>query len=369
MSSDIPRKFFRLMRNEDLQNGEIRVPKAFVSNRGDMNKKAKKCSTSKGNLNGRDEEIEEVELSDDIDNKSSDYDSDMPTQIQRTKNGKRKGRKRTINYRSCGENPGFELQLSRSYALGRCLRIPNDYSREYLKGFKGTVKIRFGDDKAMKVKLIIDANGSSIITKGWKSFAEKYNLKFKVGYICKFEMTQSNPFSFTITINPAIIKPCYKGRNSSSDNNIGVRNCNTKGTSSNRRVISDSKGRNVMKHDTFEVKVTSTVYQYVPNKFLHRHKECCGKFVELIVNGKSWSVKVKYHHQGSSRLSSGWTKFMKECKLEIGDRCRFKLIDEENFVFEVSYERKNVTLHPVVTSVSSERTFRDSGLNPLSLKV
>jgi hypothetical protein len=31
---------------------------------------------------------------------------------------------------------------------------------------------------------------------------------------------------------------------------------------------------------------------------------------------------------------------MKECKLEIGDRCRFKLIDEENFVFEVSFERK-----------------------------
>ncbi|MCH81506.1 B3 DNA-binding domain protein [Trifolium medium] len=52
------------------------------SNRGDMNKKAKKCSTSKAN--GRDDEIEEVELSDDID------ESDIPTQIQRTKNGKRK---------------------------------------------------------------------------------------------------------------------------------------------------------------------------------------------------------------------------------------------------------------------------------------
>jgi hypothetical protein len=86
-------------------------------------------------------------------------------------------------------------------------RIPNDFSREYLKGFKGTVKIRFGEDKAMKVKLIIDANGSSIITGGWKPFAEKYNLKFKVDYLCKFEMTQSNPFSFTITINPAITKP------------------------------------------------------------------------------------------------------------------------------------------------------------------
>jgi hypothetical protein len=30
-------------------------------------------------------------LSDDIDNKSSDDESDIPTQIQRTKNGKRKG--------------------------------------------------------------------------------------------------------------------------------------------------------------------------------------------------------------------------------------------------------------------------------------
>jgi hypothetical protein len=30
-------------------------------------------------------------LSDDIDNKSSDDESDIPTQIQRTKSGKRKG--------------------------------------------------------------------------------------------------------------------------------------------------------------------------------------------------------------------------------------------------------------------------------------
>ncbi|KAK2399829.1 B3 domain-containing transcription factor VRN1 [Trifolium repens] len=304
-----------------------------------MNKKAKKCSTSKGNINGRDEEIEEVELSDDIDNKSSDDESDIPTQIQRTKSGKRKGRKRTTNYRSCGENPSFELQLSPSYANGLCLRIPNDFSREYLKGFKGTVKIRFGEDKAMKVKLIIDANGSSIITGGWKPFAEKYNLKFKVDYLCKFEMTQSNPFSFTITINPAITKPSYKGRSSSSDNNIVVRKCNTKGTSSNRRAISDSKGRNVIKHDTFELNVNSTTYPYVSNTFLHRHKECWGKFVKLKVNGKSWSVKVMYYPRGS-RLSDGWTKFKEECNLEIGDRCRFKLIDEEKFVFEVSFERK-----------------------------
>jgi hypothetical protein len=57
------------------------------------------------------------------------------------------------------------------------------------------------------------------------------------------------------------------------------------------------------------------------------------------VNGKSWSVKVNYYPRGS-RLSDGWTKFKEGCKLEVGDRCRFKLIDEEKFVFEVSFERK-----------------------------
>jgi hypothetical protein len=46
-----------------------------------------------------------------------------------------------------------------------------------------------------------------------------------------------------------------------------------------------------------------------------------------------------YYPRGS-RLSDGWTKFEEECNLEIGDRCRFKLIDEEKFVFEVSFERK-----------------------------
>ncbi|WJX16950.1 hypothetical protein P8452_06922 [Trifolium repens] len=414
MSLYIPRKFFRIMQNEDLQNGEIRVPKAFVelhwknvSNpvvfilpNGATQKiywvkhndniwfqknwekfakflkfrfnvyfeyiggsyfKIEICGVNtleidysnikfidedaNDEINGvetRKEVEEAVEVSDNSDKSLDEHE--IPTQTRRTKNGKRKmnmdsngnhqnisgnrghmnkkakkcstskgningrGRKRTTNYRSCGENPSFELQLSPFYANGLCLRIPNDFSREYLKGFKGTVKIRFGEDKAMKVKLIIDANGSSIITGGWKPFAEKYNLKFKVDYLCKFEMTQSNPFSFTITINPAITKP-------------------------------NSKGRNVIKHDTFELNVNSTTYPYVSNTFLHRHKECWGKFVKLKVNGKSWSVKVNYYPRGS-RLSDGWTKFKEECNLEIGDRCRFKLIDEEKFVFEVSFERK-----------------------------
>jgi hypothetical protein len=44
------------------------------------------------------------------------------------------------------------------------------------------------------------------MTTGWKSFSQEHNLQ--VGDECKFEMTQREPLSFTITIIPATKEPC-----------------------------------------------------------------------------------------------------------------------------------------------------------------
>jgi hypothetical protein len=44
------------------------------------------------------------------------------------------------------------------------------------------------------------------MTTGWKSFSQEHNLQ--VGDECKFEMTQREPLSFTITIIPAPKEPC-----------------------------------------------------------------------------------------------------------------------------------------------------------------
>ena len=75
--------------------------------------------------------------------------------------------------------------------------------------------------------------------------------------------------------------------------------------------------------------------QTAPNEFMKRgyHEN----IVELKIERKSWFVKVNYYESSRGcRFSKGWRKFMKECKVEIGDTCLFKLIDERKFVFDVS---------------------------------
>jgi hypothetical protein len=60
------------------------------------------------------------------------------------------------------------------------------------------------------------------------------------------------------------------------------------------------------------------------------------------MGGQSWSVKVtSYGSTKCCKFGKGWRQFMQECKIEIGDTCLFKLIDEKKLVFEVSIVGKN----------------------------
>jgi hypothetical protein len=69
---------------------------------------------------------------------------------------------------------------------------------------------------------------------------------------------------------------------------------------------------------------------------------CHENIVELKMGRQSWFVKVNYYESiRGCRFSKGWIKFMKECNVEIGDTCLFKLIDESKFVFDVSIVGKN----------------------------
>jgi len=56
--------------------------------------------------------------------------------------------------------------------------------------------------------------------------------------------------------------------------------------------------------------------------------------VTLEVGKISWKVKLDSHW----RLTKGWCDFIRGCKLEVGDLCRFELIDEKNIVFKVTIE-------------------------------
>ena len=78
--------------------------------------------------------------------------------------------------------------------------------------------------------------------------------------------------------------------------------------------------------------------QCIPAQFIRNHKMKKTFKVGLRVGNRTWYVtlahssKFKYH-----RLSCGWSRFMHGCKLNIGDVCNFELVDEEKFIFEVSF--------------------------------
>jgi hypothetical protein len=69
---------------------------------------------------------------------------------------------------------------------------------ELLQG-KATIR-SVGEDKAWHVTINFQKSKSS-----WKSFSKEHELK--VGDVCKFEMTQREPLSFTITIIPTTKEP------------------------------------------------------------------------------------------------------------------------------------------------------------------
>ncbi|XP_039688377.1 B3 domain-containing protein REM9 isoform X1 [Medicago truncatula] len=275
----------------------------------------------------------------------------MPKQARRrTRNGKRKvsmdfdttqpkfsGSKKVAmvkkarKYPTVNENPFFVVIMTQSYTNGYFLWVPSKFSREHLNNFKGTATIRVGNERSVEVSLrYYDTKDKSCVGGGWKIFREKYNLQ--VDDVCKFEMIQRRPFSFTVTITRA--------RNGPSEgvpcgNNV-VKQKDIEGTSSGSRPKENflDEGRDVMKHNTLKVLVKNKAPS-VPKEFMKKGSN--ENIVELKMGRKSWFVKVNYYESVHGwRFNKGWRKFMEECKVEIGDTCLFNLIDERKFVFDVS---------------------------------
>ncbi|XP_045792387.1 B3 domain-containing protein REM9-like [Trifolium pratense] len=151
-------------------------------------------------------------------------------------------------------------------------------------------------------------------------------------------MTQREPLFFTIIIKRATNGPNpekflgYK-EGISCDNNV-VKRKDTGGSSSSCSKVHFFYGdRDVMKSNTFKVLVNGKI-PFVPKEFMK--KGCRQHDVVLKMGGKSWLVKVK-----SCKFDKGWSQFVKECKIEIGDTCLFELIDDKKFVFQVSIAGKN----------------------------
>jgi len=76
----------------------------------------------------------------------------------------------------------------------------------------------------------------------------------------------------------------------------------------------------------------------IPSELLKRHDIFSGNYVQLRVGEEgTWSVEVSYNENlDYGWFTTGWQKFVRECKVKIGDTYLFKMIDVHNHVFKVS---------------------------------
>ncbi|RYR32306.1 hypothetical protein Ahy_A10g046898 [Arachis hypogaea] len=220
------------------------------------------------------------------------------------------------------KNPSFFLVLKPSYVHGNAnlLHIPSSFSRQYLNGLKGSGTIWASDneDSNWSIKYSFsNIRKRTTIHGGWNKFCKEN--KLQVGDVCVFEMmTQVNPHSFKIHIIPVTQQP----------------------PPTPPRQFQESESPNRQTYNQFEIRIsksklkqfTSSVFVPIPKKFLRRNERCLGKNVTLKFGRDSWTVKVV---NGGS-FSKGWVQFATECKLVVGDICRFKLSDRKNLVFHVS---------------------------------
>ena len=66
--------------------------------------------------------------------------------------------------------------------------------------------------------------------------------------------------------------------------------------------------------------------QSIPLSFVKRHfKRDNNKTTLSVSDGRTWSVKY-IKRKNNVQFSSGWTKFVRDNSLEVGDVCAFELI-------------------------------------------
>ncbi|GAU41883.1 hypothetical protein TSUD_367480 [Trifolium subterraneum] len=269
------------------------------------------------------------------------------------------------------------------------LRLPKKFVKKHWEGISNPVVLKLPNGDQHKISWV-KRDGDIWLQKNWENIAKF--LKFGYAVVFKYiEKIRRSYFKVKIfglntleidysTIPMFIDESCeaqeivdddddsdtslddeMSGTNSLDDDDSDeMSESDDVGTSQRRkngkRKMNGSKRGNMIKkakkcstsgavnvNPSFEVKLSKSYALpngdtlYIESEFLDGHRELHNKDVELKMGIKSWFVTVKFYGK-TIRFYKGWRKFKKGCKLKNGDIIFLELIDEEQFVFEVSFE-------------------------------
>ncbi|KAK3420100.1 hypothetical protein EUGRSUZ_G00890 [Eucalyptus grandis] len=232
------------------------------------------------------------------------------------------------------DHPFFKVVMRPSYVRKR-LSIPSEFFRKHVKKNKQVATLSYLD-RSWQVKLkSYDHRGMAFLTSGWPSFTRETGLR--LGDVCVFELIDRDDIVFRVSIF-------------SSDGRIEIEQSQFRESSSEPAFHGSpcpSPVATYEKASKFEseypffhvVILPNHIYTKlnIPWKFMKTYIRGDRRMVTLVNSGRSWEVKLHgYKRFQIAFLAAGWSAFVREARLCIGDACVFELIDRDNIVFRIS---------------------------------
>ncbi|KAF2318736.1 hypothetical protein GH714_010390 [Hevea brasiliensis] len=237
-------------------------------------------------------------------------------------------RRASTNFKS--KDPFFLIVMQPSYVHpGLKMSIPASFAQKYFPAkHSGDAMLNGLDGRTWPVKFYIynKANyGHAVakITQGWKVFAKDNHLE--VGDVCAFELIMIKGFKATFKVN--IFR-----HNEGNELKLKDEESNSPGA------IEAAKSFTSV-HPFFKVVISPSHMKnynmHVPQKFISNIKQSA-EILKLQVENRWWPVKLNLYPQlGKGTFTSGWSAFVRENSVKVGDVCIFELINSKTLQVKV----------------------------------
>ncbi|XP_040369065.1 B3 domain-containing protein LOC_Os12g40080 [Rosa chinensis] len=247
-------------------------------------------------------------------------------------------------------NPScFLVIMHASYIKGTMLWLSTEISMNmltYLGQNSGNVSLRVSEGSTRglwTVEMKYDTERATFrLQSGWNKFVQGNNLN--AGDVCGFMLIDEIGLLFEVNIfrrtEVATSSPGYDEYDVDDKDDHGLHDAN------------DDYAADENRHRSFRtVLLKSSISHclWLCSRFSQKHLSDKPSNAELHVPGgtTTWCVGLKYEvGRKRAKFQSGWTKFVRDNNLNIGDECVFVLTDENIFSFEVVIVAAKSTLPP-----------------------
>ncbi|KAI4357078.1 hypothetical protein L6164_001049 [Bauhinia variegata] len=245
------------------------------------------------------------------------------------------------------QKPSFRVVMQPSYIHSHAaLNIPAKFVRNLdLEKRRGILTLKL-DGRVWPVNFLI-RNASTRkrfeLSTGWKAFAKANNLN--LGDVCVFELIHRTEIAFRVSIFQDSDRPnhCFSQGNLKQLN----KEKSTADLKPKRPSVSDSgvyevSGKSNLNYPSITVIIKARHIQRwsmtLPQSFDRGFVKSGGQIVTMQVGEKSWRIKLIHYPQiPASYFSAGWSAFVRENALEVGDVCLFNWVSTD--VIQVSIFR------------------------------